>query len=104
MCQPLAHRSCRLGLEVPCVVGTRLLSVRLAEQPVQHPSSSQVPGQRGLGPSLLPKEEQWGALTPEAGPRLVRPHRRSRPGRSFPAAEPGGQGERAAQQPEGRPV
>lgn len=65
--------------------------------------SSQVSGQRGLGPSLLPEEEQWGTLTLEAGPRLARP--RGRPGarRCLPAAELGGPGEGAAQQPEGWP-
>lgn len=79
--------------------------MHLAGQPDQHPSSSsQVPGQRGLGPSLVPEEEQRGARTPEARPRLIRPRRRPRPGWSLAAAELGGQGEGAAQQPEGRPV
>lgn len=102
--RPLAPRFCHLGLGVRRTVGAQLLPVGLAEQPVQLASSSQVPRQRGLGPGLLPQEEQRGALTPEARPRLIRPHRRPRPGWSFPAAERGGQGERATQQPEGRPV
>ena len=64
----------------------------------------QVPGQRGLGPSLLPEEEQRGTLAPEAGPWLTCP--RGRPGARWrlPAAELSGPGEGAAQQPEGWPV
>ena len=58
--------------------------------------SSQVPGQRGLGPSLLPEEEQRGTLTPKAGPWLTRPCGRPGARRRLPAAELGGPGEGAA--------
>lgn len=101
----MVHRSCHLGPKVGFTVGVQLLPMGLAEQPDGHPSpSSQVPGQRGLGPSLLPKEEQRGACTPKVGPRLTHPRGRPRAGRRLPAAELGGPGEGAAQQPEGWPV
>lgn len=69
MCQPLALCTCDPSCDS---VGSWLLAMGLAELPDQPPSSSsQVPGQRGLGPSLVPEEEQWGTLTPKAGPRFI---------------------------------
>lgn len=102
MCQPLALSTCDPSCDS---VGSWLLAKGLVELPDQPPSSSsQVPGQRGLGPSLVPEEEQWGTLTPEAGPRFICARGRPRPGWRFPAAKLGGQGEGATQQPEGQPV
>lgn len=64
----------------------------------------QVPGQRGLGPCLLPEEEQWGAIGSQTRPLLTCPHGCPRAGWTFPAAELTRPGQGAAQPPEGRPL